>query len=501
MINVLLFVIACAPHIDRGPIMSQVNRTPVQLIADNNPSSPNIYLAATVAAGSAYDPSGQEGLAHLVANGMLEGGAGDRSGDDIKKALEPTGGQLEVYVDREWVSFRLRCHVDHAALCTEIFTDTLVSPVFEGDAVTRVRDKATYAVTEGILSSEERLGAMAFETWTYEGHPYGHPIEGRAGSLPTLGDSEIRDFYGRHFVRNNMRVGIAGAYDDATQALLTTRLEALPSRPAPELILPAVPPLDEHALLVVATDSSLTGFHFGIPFAVDRTHPDWPALWLGFTALGAHRQSFGRLFETMRTQRGLNYGDYAYVEPFVQRGWSSMSEQNVLRRQTHYQFWIRPVSNENGAFSLKLAMSELSQFIENGLDQEEFDRTKSYLLGNIPLLAQQPGRRLLFALDAQSTGTPNLLTQLPERLAELSLDDVNEAIKRHIRSDSLRIVAVSGDSENLFEQLTEETTTPVVYSGVQPDELMMKQDAEIAEKDLKIAKSQSKLVQTTGIFR
>jgi zinc protease len=481
--------------------MSEFNLAPVRVIAAQNDSAPNIYLAATVGAGSAFDPSGQEGLAHLVAQAMVEGGAGERSGDEIRSALEPTGGQLEVYVDREWVSLRLRCHVDHGELCTEIFTDILVNPNFEAEAVARVRDKATYSVTEGVLSSEELLGSMAFEAWTYEGHPYGHPIEGRAGTLPTLSEADIASFYARHYVRANMLVGIAGGYDEAIETLLTKSLQALPSRPAPELVLPAPAPLKEHSLLVVATDSNLTGFHFGVPFAIDRSHPDWPALWLGFTALGAHRQSFGRLFETMRTQRGLNYGDYAYIEPFVQRGWSSMPEQGVLRRQPHYQFWIRPVSNENGAFSLKLALAELTRFIEEGLDQEEFERTKSYLLGNIPLLAQQPGRRLLFDLEAQSTGTPNLITELPRMLAELSLDDVNIAIKSHIRADSLRIVAVSGDSEQLFHQLTEEMTTPIVYSGIQPDEVLQSQDAEIAEKDLQIPKGPSKLVQATGIFR
>jgi zinc protease len=501
MISLVLGLAACAPHIDPGPIRAELSREPVAIIASPNTSSPNIYLTATMGAGSAYDPSGEDGIAHMVAQALVEGGAGSRSAQDIKNALEPSGGELQVFVDREWVSLRLRCHVDHAALCTEIFTDTLSQPAFDGEAVTRLREQSLYAVTEGVLSSEEGLGAMAFEVWTYEGHPYGHPIQGRAGTLPTLGNEQVQRFYDRHYVRSNTLVGIAGNFSEEHQALLATGLEGLRSTPAPELILPRVAPLTEHALLIVETESDLTGFHFGLPFGVDRTHPDWPALWVGFTALGAHRQSFGRLFETMRTQRGLNYGDYAYAEPFVQRGWSSMPEQGVLRRQQHYQFWIRPVSNENAAFSLKLALNELEAFIDKGLDEEEFARTKSYLLGNIPLMAQQPGRRLLFELDARAAGTPNIITELPSKLEALSLAEVNAAISRHIQSNNLRIVAVSGDSKKLLNQLTEEMTTAIVYSDVQPDALLKQQDAAIAKKDLKIPKSQSKLVKAAGLFQ
>jgi zinc protease len=501
MISLFLVLASCAPHIDRGPIQAELSREPVTLTASRNDSSPNLYFTALIGAGSAYDPPGEEGIGHLVAQALVEGGAGERTAQEIKQALEPSGGQLDVFVDREWVSLRLRCHVDHAALCTEIFTDTLTKPSFDEAALTRLREEAHYAVTEGILSSEEGLGAMAFEVWTYEAHPYGHPIQGRAGTLPTLGGEQVQRFYDQHYLRSNTLVGIAGNFTEAHQAKLTEGLEGIRSGPRPELILPRVPPITEHALLIVETESNLTGFHFGIPFAVDRAHQDWPALWLGFTALGAHRQSFGRLFETMRTQRGLNYGDYAYAEAFVQRGWSSMPEQNALRRQQHYQFWIRPVANENAAFSLKLAMSELEAFIDKGLDEDEFTRTKSYLLGNIPLMAQEPGRRLLFELDAKATGTPNLITDLPAKLETLTLEEVNAAIARHIRSDSLRIVAVSGDAKPLFQQLTEEMTTPIVYADIQPDEPSKKRDEAIAKKDLTIPSSQSKLVKAAGLFQ
>lgn len=501
LLGAALAATSCAPRLDPGPIPANEAQRPVTIVSLPDDASPNIYLQAIVAAGSSWDAPGQEGLAQLTARTMVDGGAGDRDGDALRDALYPTGNSLQLVVDREWVSVRLRCHRDHASLCIDLFADVLTAPRFADGDVLRLRDDALFDVTDGILGDEEALGENVFHGVLYEGHPYGHPVNGRAGALPTLDAADLRDFHSRHYVRQAMRVGVAGAVSDTQREQLVARLEAVPGRPAPDGARMAPPAKEGRSLTIVATSTPVTGFHIGHLLPTDRNHPDWPALHVAMTAFGAHRQSFGRLFRTIRAARGLNYGDYAYVEPYVQQGWSPPPENGVLRRTNHFSMWLRPTSVENGPFALKLALYELDALLAEGLTEEEFARTVSSLQGSVPLLATDPGRRLAYALDAEITGTPNLLERLPEALETLTREEVHEALKRHLDPSMLAIVAVSGDPDGLRAALVGDAPTPVTYADATPDEAQAARDTDVAAMVLGLTESDTVTVDAQGVFQ
>lgn len=490
-----------APRHPTGPIAAERAKESVHIVARADPTSPNVYLQAIVAAGSAHDPVGAEGLAHLTARALADAGAGARSSREVREALYPTGNAFEVGVERDWVTLRLRCHVDHATLCIELFADALLAPRFDLGDVRRLRDEAVYTVTDGLLADDEALGMEAFEALIYEGHPYGHPPAGRAGTLELLEPDDLQAFHAGHYVREAITVGVAGGYDDAHTALLAERLLAAPPTPAPELALQRPIPVAGRSLMAVRSASDSTGFHIGHPLPLSRSHPDWVALQVAMTAFGAHRQSFGRLYQRIRGQRGMNYGDYAYIEHYDQRGWAPLPEQGVLRRQPYFYMWLRPTTVDNGPFAVKMAIDELELLVDEGLTQEEFDQVRSYLQSGVPLLAQDPGRRLAYALDAVATGTPDYLELVPAGVEDLALEDVNAALKTHLRPADLRIVAVTGDPAALVRRLVGEEDTPIVYEDVEVDGGQAARDAEVAAKTLELAEEDAWIVDGDGLFR
>jgi len=496
-----VMLIGCAPLLPPGPVPVDEAARPARLLFVPDPASPNIYLQAIVAAGSSWDRPGTEGLAHLTARAMVEGGAGELTGPELRDALYPTGNQLELVVDKEWVSLRLRCHVDHAELCIDHFADVLTEPRFAANDVIRLREDAVYAVTDALLASEEALGDAVFDAVLYEGHPYAHPVEGRAGALPTLDADDARAFHASHYVRESVVVGLAGAADDALRDRLATRLEALPGVPRPDRVAMAPAPVAAGSLTIVQTPGDVTGFHIGHPISTDRNHDDWPALYVAMTAFGAHRQSFGRLFQAIRGDRGLNYGDYAYVEHYVQQGWSPPPENGVLRSHNHFVMWLRPTSLPNGPFAAKMARAELERLLEEGLPDEELQEVVSHLDGAIPLLATDPGRRLAYALDAEISGTPNLLEHIPRHLPQLTPDGIRAALARHIHPDELVVVAVSGDADDLRERLLGDEPTPVVYADVEPSEAQAARDNEVQAMGMGLDEQRVVILEADGVFR
>ena len=345
------------------------------------------------------------------------------------------------------------------------------------------------------------MGAETLFSLLFDGHPYGHPVAGRAGTLPTLTSAHAKQFFQHRYLRPTTWVGISGAYEDTQIDALQTGLERLPGNIQPDDAKLAPIPVHSRRLLAVETTTPVTGFHLGHIHDVNRNHPDWPALYLATQSLGAHRQSFGRLFEAIRTQRGLNYGNYAYMEAFKQRHWSTYPEQGTLIEIPVFYLWLRPTSIENGPFALKLAISELEKWVETGLSIEEFETTRSYLQGHLPLETQDAGQRLAQQLDALATDTPVLQDTLTTRLGELDLETVNTAIKRHIHPETLWIVAVSGEAESLKNTLSGAGATPIVYAEVTPSEEQAARDKEVAESVLGIEPDQASTIPSQGIFR
>ena len=69
----------------------------------------------------------------------------------------------------------------------------------------------------------------------------------------------------------------------------------------------------------------------------------------------------------LREMRGLNYGDYAYIENFIQDGWTTFPLPNIPRRQQHFEIWLRPVPPHNSLFALRAALYETDKLIREGI--------------------------------------------------------------------------------------------------------------------------------------
>ncbi|NAW49808.1 hypothetical protein, partial [Salmonella sp. gx-f5] len=78
----------------------------------------------------------------------------------------------------------------------------------------------------------------------------------------------------------------------------------------------------------------------------------------------------------IRELRGLNYGDYAYIEYFPRGMFQFTPDPNLARQQQIFQIWIRPVEPQNAHFTLRLALYEFDKLLRDGLTRESFEATR-----------------------------------------------------------------------------------------------------------------------------
>ena len=461
-----------------GPSVLDEARGPVGLVALPG-SGPATDVVVMVKAGSAYDPVGQEGLSHLTAHLLREGGAEGWTPEAVDALLARLGTDISVHVDRELVTFRVRALHEDLDELAPLLGALLTRPALDPAALERIKDEAEDTLSRGVQSSDEALGEAVFFDWLWEGNPYGHAAEGRLGSLEVLDEESVRDFLAEHWVRPAVLLAVSGpaaapgdtldpaAPGGAALVALRDQLAAFAPRPWRDATPRAVERVEGHHALVVETGTESTGVHLGHPLRIDRGHPDWPALFLATTAFGEHRQSHGRLYRALRGARGLNYGDYAYLERYVQEGWSSTQRPGTGATQNAFSVWIRPVTADNGPFVTKAAVSMVESFVAEGLSEEELALMKAYLPARLALWGDEPVRRLAWTAEARLMGWPDPFTDLPALLSGLDASTVNQALQTHLRPDDLKIVAVTGDAEAYLQGL--EAVSAPAYAGDAPD--------------------------------
>ena len=94
---------------------------------------------------------------------------------------------------------------------------------------------------------------------------------------------------------------------------------------------------------------------------------------------------------------------------------------------------------------------------------------------------------------------PGHLQRFREVLAELTREEVNAALARHLRFDNLKIAIVTGEADRLRDALIDNATSPIEYDSPKPP-VLLGEDRFIASLVLDIGTSQVTIVPIDEIF-
>ena len=220
-------------------------------------------------------------------------------------------------------------------------------------------------------------------------------------------------------------------------------------------------------VLLVEKQTASTAISIGVPWSLTRHSPDFAAWLVARSAFGEHRQFNGRLMSRLRELRGLNYGDYAYIEHFVQEGGeASTAQTGRARRQGEFTIWLRPVQNENALFATRAALYELQRSVTvEPFSAEEVERTKGFLDGYVLLYAQTDARKLGYALDDRALGGDRAyLENLRADIAKVTTADVNRVwSKMKTLMPQLEIVMVGPKAADLKKTIVTNAVSPMHY--------------------------------------
>ncbi|WP_374000188.1 M16 family metallopeptidase [Massilia sp. CFBP 13647] len=435
---------------------------------------PQVRFKLLFAAGSAHDPQGKEGLAALTAAMVASAGSATRKIDEVTKALFPLAGSFSEQVDKEMTTFSGSIHKDNWDEYVGIALPLLLEPGFREEDFRRLKDAQKNALLLDLKdNNEEEFGKERLQANVFAGTPYAHPVLGTVKGLESITLEDVKAFYRQAYTAGAVRVGMSG---DVSEAMTTSLKEALARLPAgaglPATSVPQGRKPNGLEVEIIEKNTRATAISFGLPLAVTRSHPDFPALWLAKTWLGEHRASSSHLYQQIRELRGMNYGDYAYIEAFPRGMFQFFPNPNLGRKAQLFEVWIRPVAPQNAHFALRLALSELGKMVDGGLSQADFETTRDYLMKNVFVMTATQDQRLGYALDAQWYGTNEFTRMMRDGLAKLTVADVNAAIRKHLSARNLSVVFITKDAAGLKNALVSDAFSPITYDAAKPQAVL-----------------------------
>jgi zinc protease len=489
------------------------------------PAEPTVAFSVSFGAGSRHDPPGKEGLAYLAGLMLAEAGTKHRRYEEILEALYPLASDYGVRIDKERTTLTGRTHRDNVDRYVPLFTEAYLAPAYDARDFERLKSDAINEIENTLrYASDEELGKAALHAFVFEGTSYAHPPEGTASGLRSVTLDDVREFHRVHFTAENVVIGLGGGFDDALARRLTATKQALPAaastvergagettgsrdaaRPARLAAAsdsPIAPrPIRRNEVLLLDKPGADASISFGFPIGVRRGEPDFYALAIAVSWLGEHRNQASHLFQVIREIRGLNYGDYAYIEAFPEGGERTMPPVNVPRCQQLFEVWIRTLPNAHAHFALRAAVRELERLGDAGLRREDFELTRAFLEKYALHFAETTARRLGYAIDDRYYGREQEghLERFRRMMRTLTLEDVNTAIARHLRGQSLKIAMVTGAAEDLKESLASGAPSPIEYATPKPRHVL-DEDREIERYAVPVARDAIRIMRADQAF-
>jgi zinc protease len=463
---------------------------------------PNVMMKFLFTTGASADPKGKEGLAQLAASMITEAGSSDMRISEINKALYPMAGGFGNLVDKEMTTFSAVVHKDNLAPFLDIVLPQLTSPGFREEDFQRLKDQQLNALKQDLRSNnEEELGKELLQNIAFDGTPYGHTVLGTVAALESITLDDVKKFVAEQYNAANVVVGLSGDYPQTLMERLTSELRALGSGAEEKSIaeLPAIKADVPEGLevTIVKKETRATAISMGHPIPVTRNMPDFAALNVARSWLGEHRAS-GRLYDRIREVRGLNYGDYTYIEFFTRPGFQFFPSPNIARRSQLFEIWIRPVVPENAQMATRIALYEVQQLIDNGMSQQDFENTRDYLMKNVYLLTSNQNQRLGYALDSWWFGMGDYVETMRAAYAKLTRDDVNAAIRKYLSAKNLHVVMITKDAEGLRDLLLSDAPSSIKYDAPKPD--LAEEDKTIGSYKLNIKPEKIRIVNVDDVF-
>jgi zinc protease len=386
---------------------------------------PLVSLEFAMRGGAAQDPADKAGLGALM-SGLLDEGAGELDSQAFHRALDEIAVEMSFHCDRDHWSGRMRTLTKNLDRAAELLRLAVNAPRFDEEPFERVREH----MNARLRHAANDPGTLANRHWkenSFPGHPYGQAANGTLETLARIERGDLVKAAKRGIARDQLLIAVVGAIDEQGAAALVDKAFAdLPAKsdlkPIPDATFAGLGAIDR-----IDLDVPQSTIRFGRP-SLKRDDPDFIPAIVAAHVLGGSGSMTSRLFREVREKRGLAYtvfGTFYSLE------------------QGAYFYGGTTTKNERARESFDVASAEIRDVALNGLNEEELEKGKTYLIGSYPLRFDTSAKIASQLVHIQlERRAPEWLVERNREIAAVTMESVGRAAHRAFGDGSLRTTVV-----------------------------------------------------------
>lgn len=397
-----------------------------------------VNLRLTLRYGSLESLRGKASAADFLPT-MLTRGTTTRTHQQIQDELDRYRAQLQILGEAGRVTVSLQTIRGNLPAVLSLVEDLLRNSTLPADELDLLKESRLATAEQNLTeptSIASNIVQRTISPYESDDPRYYPTLQETIDRIRTVTIDEVRDIYATLLQGTVGELTIVGDFEqqptvEAVEKMIAdwnsdTEFEWIPREAAG---------LKEGSFQKINTPDKANSMYFAaftLPMKSD--HPDYPALTVGNYILGGGALS-SRLGNRVRREEGLSYG----VQSAIQA--SSLDPRAV--------FYIYAISNPQNADRVhEVIQEELAGLLEKGITETELEEQRAGLLQSRELKrTKDSSLAQTLATYARAGYTMQFAEDFEERIRELTVEDVNDALRRHITPERLQIV-IAGDFEN-----------------------------------------------------
>ena len=384
----------------------------IRILSHEMPDTRSVSLGIWVENGSRHEARHQNGISHFIEH-LLFKGTEQRSAARIAEEMDSVGGALNAFTAKEYTCYYAKVLDENLPLAIDLLTDIFLHSVFDREEIERERTVILQEISQAEDTPDDYVHDL-FNLDFFRDHPLGRPICGEADTVLKFHREDFLRFVDERYLPGQVIVAAAGHLRHSDLVVeMENRLGTVQS--AESKIQNLKSKIEDSPTLqsgVFPHSKSLEQVHLCLGVAgIHQSHPMRFAAYILNTILGGGMSS--RLFQEIREKRGKAYSVYSFLSSYKDVGYLGVYAGTSPE-------WVEEV--------VGLILREIRRLAAGEIGDEELERTKSQLIGN-----------MILGLETSDSWMGHIAKNEIYFGRAISLDDISQGIRSVSRSDIVEL--------------------------------------------------------------
>lgn len=405
-------------------------------VASEDSGAPTATVGLWIDAGSRYETSKNNGVAHFLEH-MAFKGTSKRSQTDLELLVENMGAHLNAYTSREQTVFYAKCLANDVPVSVEILADIIQNSSLAEPEIERERG----VILREMQDVESNLQEVVFDhlhATAFQGTPLGQTILGPTKNIKKISKADLQQYIKTHY--QPARIVLSGAGGVDHQQLVDLAKKHFSGLKNSTGEVPELAPCRYTGSEIRVRDDSMPLAHIAIAVeGAGWTDADNIPLMVANTLVGAWDRSQGG---------GANNASYLARAASIENLCHSFQSFNTCYKDTGLwgiYFVSEPLQIEDMVYNIHSEWMKLC----TSVTEAEVDRAKNLLKTNMLLqldgttpICEDIGRQIL------CYGRRIPIHELDARIEAVTARNVRDVCNKFIY-DRCPVVAAVGPTEGL----------------------------------------------------